>query len=346
MAILKQENYFLAVAIFLIVVSIAYLEIAKPDVANNQDRSKSDGTSRTYPKAPEIQGTQEWVNSEPLQISQLKGKVVLIDFWTYTCINCIRTLPYLKSWHDKYSDKGLVIIGVHTPEFDFEKKYENVKQAVEKFGLEYPIVQDNDYATWNAYQNRYWPHKYLIDTNGFIRYDHIGEGGYEETEKKIQELLAEIDSSVSNVGITTENKISKLPTTPELYAGYKFARTELGNTEGFQPEQIVDYKISETAPQHRITLEGKWKNNPDDMELVGDSGKIILPFVAKTVNIVAMSDPETEMEIVLNDKLAKAIAVKEPILYVVLDETNQYGSWILELKVKKGFSFNSFTFGA
>src|SRR5919107_290699 len=126
-----------------------------------------------------------------IDLKDLKGKVVLVDFWTYSCINCIRTLPYLVDWNEKYADKGLVIVGVHSPEFEFEKNVDNVKAAVQKYGIKYPVVQDNDKGTWDAYENRYWPRKYLIDNEGYIRYDHIGEGGYAETEKVIRSLLAE-----------------------------------------------------------------------------------------------------------------------------------------------------------
>ncbi len=192
-----------------------------------------------FQKAPELQGIVSYLNTDGIRLSDLNGKVVLIDFWTYSCINCIRTLPYLKEWHSKYSDKGLEIIGVHTPEFEFEKDYDNVKMAVEKYGIKYPVVLDNDYKTWNAYKNQFWPRKYLIDANGFIRYDHIGEGAYEETEKKIQELLAEMGSKVDQEISKPQNVIDVNPikvNTPELYLGYKFARASLGNSEGFQPE--------------------------------------------------------------------------------------------------------------
>src|SRR3989338_2253577 len=140
----------------------------------------------SYPKAPEFAGIATWINSEPLTLEELKGKVVLVDFWTYSCINCIRTLPYLKDWHEKYADDGLVIIGVHAPEFEFEKDEKNVQKAINDFGLKYPIVQDNDFATWRAYNNRYWPAKYFIDKEGYIRYTHFGEGAYDESEKVIQ----------------------------------------------------------------------------------------------------------------------------------------------------------------
>ena len=144
-----------------------------------------------FSKAPDFAGISGYINTHPITLKDLKGKVVLVDFWTYSCINCIRTLPYLADWNAKYADKGLVIVGVHTPEFEFEKNIDNVKAAVQKFGIKYPVLQDNDKGTWNAYGNSYWPRKYLIDSDGYIRYDHIGEGGYAETEKIIQTLLAE-----------------------------------------------------------------------------------------------------------------------------------------------------------
>lgn len=202
---MESKNIFLlAVALVLIAGAILYLESQKPQAAapavpsaGNTGSQEGKGAQQDdifspYPKAPELIGIAGYINApDNLTIASLRGKVVLLDIWTYTCINCIRTLPYIESWHEKYADDGLVIIGVHSPEFEFEKDYNNVLAAVEKYGLQYPVVLDSEHATWNAYQNRYWPHKYLIDANGRIRYDHIGEGGYDETEAKIVELLSE-----------------------------------------------------------------------------------------------------------------------------------------------------------
>lgn len=182
-------------------------------------------------KAKEITSPSEFINSEKFKLSDLIGKkVVLVDFWTYSCINCQRITPYLNAWYEKYRNKGLEIVGIHTPEFDFEKKYENVLSAVEKFGIKYPVVQDNEYAIWTAYGNHYWPKKYLIDIDGFIVYDHIGEGEYEETEKKIQELLQErtkalamkngedIPRNIVRPEIPADTDFSK-PRSPEIYFG-------------------------------------------------------------------------------------------------------------------------------
>jgi thiol-disulfide isomerase/thioredoxin len=141
--------------------------------------------------APEFTGLGNWLNSPPLTLQSLRGKVVLVDFWTYTCINCYNTLPYVKSWYQDYKDKGLVVVGVHTPEFPVERQTANVADALKRYGIQYPVAQDNEYATWNAYRNQYWPAFYLIDKQGNIVYRHFGEGRYKETEAEIQRLLAQ-----------------------------------------------------------------------------------------------------------------------------------------------------------
>ncbi|MDR6490547.1 thiol-disulfide isomerase/thioredoxin [Paraburkholderia terricola] len=148
-------------------------------------------TPATSLPAPEFTGIDTWLNSEPLTLQQLRGKVVLVDFWTYTCINCIHTLPYVKSWNQKYKDQGLAVIGVHTPEYPFERSTDNVKTAIKRFGITYPVAQDNEYATWSAYHNQYWPALYLIDKKGQVVYTHFGEGDYAETESAIKALLAQ-----------------------------------------------------------------------------------------------------------------------------------------------------------
>ena len=261
-----------------------------------------------FKKAPEFDKITGYINTEPINLSDLKGKVVLVDFWTYSCINCIRTIPYLVDWNEKYADRGLVIVGIHTPEFEFEKNIENVKAAVERFGIKYPVIQDNDKGTWNAYQNQYWPRKYIVDNEGYIRYDHIGEGGYSETEKVIQSLLQERSTQLGldNGGLPNSNNNTVIETTttpenvqsvdfskinsPELYFGYQFARAALGNAEGFRPDQTVNYslaKIDSDIKPNVIYLDGTWKNNADNMELQSEAGRIALVYSAKSINMVA-----------------------------------------------------------
>src|SRR5918912_4528512 len=257
-------------------------------------------------KAPEFAQINDYINTpnnSPITLSSLKGKVVLVDFWTYSCINCIRTIPHLNDWYQKYADKGLVIVGVHSPEFEFEKNYDNVKAAVQRLGITYPVVLDSDHGTWNAYGNQYWPRHYLIDAQGYIRDNHIGEGGYEQTEKTIQSLLAEraAQMGLKQISFSTRSTAVIKPqsmqyvdlnqsTTPEIYLGYDKASAPIGNPEGLKPDQIVSYSIPSADMSFKpgiVYLQGSWKNNPDNMELQSDSGRIALIYYAKSVNVVA-----------------------------------------------------------
>lgn len=221
--------------------------------------------------APELETTLKWLNSQPLKMSQLKGRVVLIDFWEYTCVNCIRTLPYVKSWHERYKDKGLVVIGVHTPEFAFAKLEANVAKSAKDAGLTYPIVIDSDYAVWRAYGNRFWPAKYLINKDGFVRYFHFGEGGYGATEQRIQKLLREANPQVQLPPILEPIRGSDkpgavcYPVTPELYAGFERGGPAgtLGNREGYRAGTVVSYTDPGRWLDGKIYVQGAWKNTPE-----------------------------------------------------------------------------------
>lgn len=157
--------------------------------AGAQDDPINPRIASPAPMVPDFRGITHWINSDPLTMEQLRGKVILVEFWTYDCINCLRTLPYVKQWHERYRDQGLVVIGVHTPEYAHEKVIANVEEAVERLGITYPVAQDNGYRTWNAFGNRYWPALYLIDQDGRIVYQHFGEGAYAETEARIRQLV-------------------------------------------------------------------------------------------------------------------------------------------------------------
>jgi thiol-disulfide isomerase/thioredoxin len=218
--------------------------------------------------APALPQGLKWLNSPPLTMEQLRGKVVLIDFWEYTCVNCIRTFPYLKSWHDKYREKGLVIIGVHTPEFQFAKKEANVAGAAKEFGLAYPLIVDSDHMVWNTYGNRFWPAKYLIDAEGFVRYYHFGEGAYGATEQKIQELLKKANPRVELPAIgepvrgTDKPGAVCYPVTPELYLGFErggYSGT-LGNREGYRPNTQVLYRDPGKWQDGYVYVSGRWQN--------------------------------------------------------------------------------------
>lgn len=327
------------------------------------DSSKiPDNDKSMFRKAPQLTGIAGYINTTPEELeAAMKDKVILYDFWTYSCINCIRTLPYITAWHTKYADHGLLIIGIHSPEFEFEKDFDNVQTAVKQHSIEYPVVQDNEMKTWKAFENRYWPRKYITDSEGYIRYDHIGEGGYAETEKVIQELLQE-RSQLLGLNVASAQPLVDLEEhrftasqTPELYFGYNFAfgRNQLGNSEGFKPEQNVTYSLPQQLNQDYFYLEGQWQNFDDRMKLVSESGKIILPYFAKSVNIVAAN--ESELQILLDGKLVTTenagTDVQNSTVHTAGDRlynlisTKDAGAHTLTIVAKSGFEIYTFTFG-
>ena len=262
--------------------------------------------------AAELKGIQAWINSDPLTIDGLHGKVVLIDFWTYTCINCIRTLPYLKEWHAKYQDDGLVIIGVHTPEFEFEKDLDNVVKATRDYGVEWAVAQDTDFRTWRAYANRYWPAKYLIDHEGIVRYTHFGEGEYAETELKIRELLEKAGADLAadpfnmpldqNRDQTYLNSRGTIPTR-ELYAGYKRALSSyraghgvyVGQLEYYRtPDEPTELMIPDEVQPHKMYFNGLWTSESENAKHARASQDyedfLEVVYSARSVNAVLTSD--------------------------------------------------------
>ncbi len=260
---------------------------------SSQDTQEVD--SSIIGKAPEFVGISNWIQTEngaPLRMEDLRGKVVLVDFWTYSCINCIRTLPYVTGWYEKYKNDGFVVVGVHTPEFVFERKTENVKEAIARYGITYPVAQDNGYETWNAYDNRYWPAHYLIDANGNIRHTHFGEGNYEETEKNIQDLLAEAGRGVQEKPLLDiEEKSSNRGRTPETYLGLdRIARF-------VSPERVAlgkqRYTIPASLKKHTFAYGGDWSLD-GERAMSGEGASLDLQFVGKKVFLV-MAPPEKGM---------------------------------------------------
>lgn len=257
--------------------------------------------------APEFSGIDQWLNSDPLMMDGLRGEVVLIDFWTYTCVNCVRTMPYLREWNEKYADRGLTMVGVHTPEFDFEKITENVVAANEELGVAWPVAQDNDFRTWRSYNNRFWPAKYLIDANGVVRYTHFGEGAYDETEHHIRALLEEAGSDVSDIaagedagptydlrarGTSRDNNDSQ---TREIYGGWQ----RNASTNGLYIAHPQYYDAQGLTQSYRdpgnhlnqfMYLHGSWHSDLEAIthgrETENYEDYIALRFFARSVNIV------------------------------------------------------------
>jgi len=312
--------------------------------------------------APNFVGISAWINSPPLDLSQLKGRIVLVDFWTYSCINCIRTIPYLNAWYAKYGQDGLTVVGVHTPEFQFERNYTNVLSAVKSMGIKYPVALDNSYSTWNVYGNEYWPTEYIIDQNGIIRHTQIGEGDYNETETVIRELLQSAgynvgSGTVSGLVNATEVNFSKIGT-PEIYVGYNTIRAPIGNPQGFSPEHVVDYTIEGSLQNNTVYFSGKWYNANDSMIAAGNDSKVFLVYDARAVNIVAqgnsstieialdganLSSPFLGSDVTLRGGLASA-SITTARLYNLVNAPS-YGWHEIEITASPGFRLYTFTFG-
>ncbi len=306
------------------------------------------------PKAPGFEEGGEWLNSPALDLAELRGKVVLVDFWTYTCINCIRTLPYLNAWQEKYADDGLVIVGVHTPEFEFEKDKGNLEEAIADFEIKYPVVQDNDYKIWRSYKNRYWPAKYFVDKNGCVRSAHFGEGDYDGSEKLIQELLAETGADVVGGGLVdVEEYQSEGAKTPESYLGY--GRLErFSSPESVKPEQNVEYSLPENLEVDHIGYGGIWKLS-EERAMPASGSSLELNFQAKDVYLVMRSVEGGRVKVSVDGKVVTEEAgddVKDGVVNVMTDRLYKLVKYpkntngILHLDfLDDGIEVYAFTFG-
>lgn len=335
---------------------------------NTSPATSTSATTNTYPVYKEITDPSGFVNATSVMIGPLIGKkVILVDFMTYSCINCIRTFPYLNAWYDKYKDQGLEIIGIHTPEFSFEKNINNVRDAMQRFGITFPVVLDNDYGTWNAYQNHYWPNKFLIDINGNIVYNHVGEGGDDEIEAKIQELLKQkmdhdhvSDAHVPTGTVTPANVAPPIQTnSPETYFGA--GRNEyLGNgTPGAVGVQTL------TAPATRdlnqLFLNGTWNFVDEYAENIKTPATVFYHYAAQNLFFVASGAQPVKVLVerdgkplprnaagsdVQYDGDQSYVMIHEERLYNIISDTAGYGEHEIELKPQMtGLRGYTFTFG-
>lgn len=307
-------------------------------------------------KAPEIQGIESWINSNPQKIADLKGKVVLIDFWTYSCINCIRTQPYLKEWYSTYKNSGFEIVGVHAPEFAFEKVKANVEDAVKKAGITYPVGLDNDFTTWNAYENRYWPGTYLIDKEGNVRRTHAGEGGYKETEQAIRTLLGENGGTVpEKMSSLSEGSTSSSKETPETYLGTRKASDFIGTQRLLRGEYV--FTSADLPEVNDWTLGGTWNVTSEGITAVKNS-TFKIRIAAKDVYLVTGSDSKGSIGVTLNGKPISQTKdagsdIKDSQLSVSMAQLYRVASFdsftsdaTVELTVPAGIQLNTFTFGS
>jgi thiol-disulfide isomerase/thioredoxin len=317
--------------------------------------------AKGYKIATELAGPTGFINTPPFKLTDIVGKkVILVDFWTYSCINCIRTLPYLTTWYKKYQDAGLEIVGVHTPEFEFEKDISNVTAAAKKYGITYPVVLDSNHDTWNAYGNLYWPHEYLIDIGGYVVDDHIGEGGYAETEGLIQKLLKQratvLGTSPVISGGTSAVSADAAPGTssPETYFGS--ARNEfLANGTQFTPGlQNLSEPVSINV--NELNLVGNWNFTDEFATTNASDTKIIYKYNASKVFFVGSALKEVAMEVLQDGKPVGIAAgqdvkngkvmIKESRLYDLINNPDSAGEHTLELIIDSpGLQAYTFTFG-
>ncbi|VVE05328.1 cytochrome C biogenesis protein [Pandoraea capi] len=245
---------------------------------------------------PSLDGAVQWLNSPPLTAQALRGKVVLIDFWTYSCINCLRTLPYVKAWAQKYRDQGLVVIGVHAPEFAFERDIGNVKKAVHDLGVDYPVAIDNNYAIWRGFNNQYWPAHYFVDAQGRVRYHHFGEGNYAESERVIQQLLREAGAKQVADSITDvkANGVQQAADTgdvksPETYVGYERAEN-FASPGGAVKDAVNEYRAPSMPSLNHWGLAGQWKVGPEQATATQVGARIVYRFHARDLHLVLGPD--------------------------------------------------------
>jgi thiol-disulfide isomerase/thioredoxin len=292
-----------------------------------------------FGQAPEFAGIANWLNSAPLTMDGLRGKVVLIDFWAYSCINCLRTLPYTNRWYDTYKDKGFVIVGVHTPEFAFEQVTANVQRAISRFGIKYPVPQDNAMSTWQAYANQYWPAEYLVNQQGEIVLKHFGEGKYDEMENAIRGLLSAGPAVAKDNGVD----LSRIGS-PEMYFGLQ--RVEFLASPQKPEEGNVAYTVPTSAMQiNQFALQGTWIMSEQSAQLSSATGGVVLAFKSGKCFMVASSPTPVMLTVTVDGQTQPPVTVQESRLYTLYDSAN-YTTHIMTIAVSKpGFEAFTFTFG-
>ncbi len=305
----------------------------------NKIPSKNNTDLPNYGQAPGFKDIISWINTDKnINISDLKGKVVLVDFWTYSCINCIRTLPYVTSWYEKYKDQGFVVIGIHTPEFEFEKVLSNVKTATKRYDINYPVALDNNFGTWNNYNNHYWPAHYLIDRDGNIRFKHFGEGKYEETENNIAQLLG-MEAKITKQ-TTEENKNIR---TPEIYFGTD--RLEYLTKSQSPAKSDKEFSLPSQLESNHFALSGTWKFEPEHVALTGNTGIIKMNFFAGKIHMVAKSAKPINVQITVDGKKQPPVAIYMSDLYTLFD-SNDYATHEIIIEIPEaGLEVYTFTFG-
>jgi cytochrome c biogenesis protein CcdA/thiol-disulfide isomerase/thioredoxin len=308
----------------------------------SQHKTLPESQLRDFGHAPDFKGVDSWINSKPLTLASLRGKVVLVDFWTYSCINCLRTLPYVERWYETYRKAGLVVVGVHTPEFAFEHVRSNVERAVSSLGISYPVALDNGYGTWTAWGNRYWPAKYFVDRSGHVRYAHFGEGEYERIEAVIRTLLAE-KTLPKPVSASIRDQTPNGLITPETYLGS--ARLERFVGSPVVTGREASYKIPAAVPQNDVAYGGRWTVEQERI-VAGNGARLRLAFHARKVFLVlGTKGGNKSVQVRLDGRQIRTVQVPEDRLYTLVELGGKAGDHTLDLSFAPGTEAYAFTFG-
>ena len=300
-----------------------------------QAKATAAGKLQNYGRAPDFEPDGDWFNTRPLTIASLRGKVVLVDFWTYSCINCLRTLPHLKAWYSAYHKDGFQIVGVHTPEFAFEHVSSNVRAAIHRLGIEYPVVQDNGYHTWAAYGNQYWPAEYLIDKRGDVRHIQFGEGDYAQTEDAIRSLLGITATPTTRVVDRTPHDL----TTPESYLGYRRLERYAGSP--IVRNRAAAYRLPERLPQNELAYGGTWNVGAERI-VAGRGATLRLHFHADKIYLVLGGHGHVDVSIL--GRKQPPVDVDAYRLYTLRDSST-LADGLLALRFTPGVQAYAFTFG-
>lgn len=326
------------------------------------DASNLPESEKGLPSAADFSGATGWLNTPDnasLDLVSLRGKVVLVDFWTYSCINCLHSLPHITALYDAYRDHGLVVVGSHSPEFAFETKRANVAQAIARYGIHYPVAQDNDYGIWDAYSNHYWPAHYVVDQYGKIRGSHFGEGGYAETEDQMRMLLTEAGYTDLPHKVEPLPDVSNGDRTCELYVNPRTCdgHSTFGNTEGYTPGQDVQYTFPAQPAPDRIYLDGLWTDGSESATAAHDGDGVQVDFRGAAVNLVAAGPDGACVQVLLDGKpmpsqyAAHDVTVEKTRTCLYLAGSRSYDVYAgpreghtLELQVPAGFELFTFDF--
>jgi thiol-disulfide isomerase/thioredoxin len=353
-----RRRYPLALLGLVVASGMAVLVAVRSDPSDIGDKVDVDDLP-VIAKPDEVPGpdlAEGWIGSEPLTDASLMGSVVVYDFWTYSCVNCVRTIPYLKAWYDRYHDDGLQIVGVHSPEFEFEKDPDNVRRAVDDLGVDWPVALDPNLRVWNAFGNRYWPAKYVVDRDGALRYYHFGEGAYDEVEDVLRELLGVDPKSprADDGGSATGSDAPSGDQTPETYVGGR--RGSTASPEGLQDPDgdgssggAADFTVPDEVPVDSFALDGRWDISPEAATALEPGAAIVLRYQGSEVNLVlaagADASATNSVTVTVDDGEPRRIDVGGPDLVNLLRDGPDGPHTMRIEAARPGLAAYAFTFG-